>query len=400
MRFREELASRGWMLTSSSKAPATHLFLDGGKAAIPEEHSGTFLNMYTNAHLRGEKLCLVELKTAAFKMFFDIDAHISQDSTTEQRDFVPLFIILNQVAAEFWLLSAPPRLIICAAPPKPVQDSGVKMGFHLYWPHIVVNAPIALAFREKVLEKLDACSTLDVCNPWRDIVDASVLKANGLRMIYSEKTDAPRPYTPFCSVENDKQQFFPEPLTAADKRQCVLETSIRTFGELLTPCASGIDKLANDEKYGTVQHGHAVSLDVYADVLPKVQAALPEVYAQQQFTGVFKLDHAVMLRSSSRMCQNVSREHQTSNVYFIVTRRGVAQRCYCRKEERNCAQYCSEWYGLPLEVIDAFLPPVTQQQEPSSLEILKMPSKKRTSGDLHALLSRSRVKSKPKKRKK
>lgn len=398
MGFREDLASRGWLLKSGSKVPATHLFLHGGKAAVPDDHAGTFLNMYTNAHLRGERLCVVELKTSKFKLFFDIDAQVVVNEAASQDCFLAIFERINQVATAFWVLPTPPRLIVCTAPPKELECGDTKLGFHLHWPTLVVNAPIALAFREAVLTmlgELEGSSSI-VVNAWADVVDASVLKANGIRMIFSEKKDVPRPYTPIALLGEAADTLLePSTMTAQDRRQYVLETSVRTFHDDLTPCHSGIDQLADDVKYGRVKHGCAVHLEIYAEILPKVQAALPEIYKTQQFTGVFKLEHAVMLRSSSRYCQHAQREHQTSNIYFIVTRRGVAQRCYCRKEDRGCGDFCSDFYGLPLEIIDAFLPPVSAPHQ----DMLKMPSKKRTSGDLHAMLSRSRPLSKSSKKK-
>jgi hypothetical protein len=396
--FTAEMKARGWWMKHGSQTPATHLLLDGGRLCVPDDHAGTFLNVYFNAILRAESVSVVELKTPIFKLFFDIDARVD----SPECDFSKVFRCMYEAVHEFWVLERAAKMIICSAPPK--ND---KIGFHVIFPAILVNAPIALAFRDVVVQKLkDECQ--GIChNTWEDAIDPCVFKANGLRVIYSHKgPNEERAYTPAALIEDEHAaiEHIPhESLSSQDRREFVHACSLRTFGATLTPCAGGQDTIADQphvHKAGGVVIGRSVPLDVYAEMLPKVQAVLPPEYAQQRFVGMFKTEHAVMLRSSSRYCQNVKREHRTSTVYFCVTRRGVCQKCYCRKDDHGCAEYSSQHYPLETAVLDAFVPTASQCKIiPETL--LQMPSKKKTkSNTLDGLLKRSRFSHVAAKRKK
>lgn len=383
--FKDETKSRGWWMTHGSQSPATHLLLDGGRLCVPDEHAGTFLNMYFNAILRGESVSVVELKTPLFKLFFDIDARVNHIDG----DFSRVFQCIYEAIHEFWVLEQATKMIICSAPPKEN-----KLGFHVIFPSIIVNAPIALAFRDILIQKLEV-ECPNVCeNSWADVLDSCVFKANGLRAIYSHKgPNEERAYKPVSVIENEHamiEDVHHDSLSVQDRRELVHACSLRTFQTTLTPCAGGQDSIADQphfHKAGGVVIGRSVALDVYAEVLPKVQAVLPPEYAQQRFVGIFKTEHAVMLRSSSRYCQNVKREHRTSTVYFCVTRRGVCQKCYCRKDDHGCADYSSPQYPLETAVLDAFVP-VTSQCNIIPETILQMPSRKKST--LEGLLKRSR----------
>ena len=400
--FREEMVSRGWWLRAGAQTPATHLLLDGGRLCVPDDHAGTFLNVYFNAILRQERVSVVELKTPIFRLFFDIDARVLSERA-DATAFTPVFECIYATVHEFWAIHGGARMLVCAAPPK-VQDETTKLGFHVVFPTVYVNAPIALAFRDVLIKALDD-KCLGVCvNGWADAIDPCVFKANGLRALYSTKgPNESRVYVPWGVIESAGDPADPPlpaigrvgSLTTPDKRVWVHECSLRVFHATLTPCVGGHDTIADQpgvHRAGGEVIGRSVALDAYAEWLPKVQDALPAVYATQRFVGVFKTETAVMLRSSSRFCQNVGREHRTSTVYFCITRRGVCQKCYCRKDDHGCAGYASKQYPLGDDVITAFVPDALKCKVLPDEEIVarKMPSKKRSTGSLDALLSRSR----------
>lgn len=389
--FRDDLAARGWMMRSGGgghreQPPFTHLFLDGGRASVPDSMHGLFLNLYVNALLRGEKLYVVETKTPTFKLFFDIDARYSGDPEAALDELKCLVEALHALVIQFWDI-VDPIAIACTAPVKHDGDS-FKVGVHVHFPGVIANAPIAMAFRSFALEHLKE-HPLSAVNELDDILDACVFKANGLRLAYSGKVDEFRAYTPWCTVTaGGGVTFAAEKLSSESKRQFVHDTSIRVFDIPLTPCKSGIDKLADEAIFAHAKHrfGTQARLGEYADVLPKLHALLPKVYETQRFTGIFKTDHAIMLKSSARYCQNVKREHRTSTAYFTLTRRGLAQRCYCRKDDRGCVEYCSDWIRVPDEILEQILPKTMSMLPDPDIHV--MPSKKTSMGNLHTLLSR------------
>lgn len=381
--FREEAITRGWWLKRGGPAqqpPPTHLLLTGGRLAVPDDSHGNFLNVYTNAVLRGEAVSVVEMKTAIFRLFFDVDA--SFDDPEEARGLLDAFQTINALVAEFWVQEELPRLVVCGAPPK-LQDNGMyKVGFHLVWPRIYVNSPIALTFRELVIERFPEAS-------WEAVLDPCVFKANGLRMLYSYKNAEARVYAPVAIMGPDGVSALQD-LTAQEKRAFIHEVSVRAPDEQLTPCTNGADKMSDRPHShlvgGAPVVGRSVKLDVFVEVLPAVQAALQEVYRTQRFTGVFTTATTVYLKSSSRFCHNVGREHCTSTVYFEVTRQGVAQRCYCRKDDRGCDVFRGACLPLPAGVLDAFL---GTGDEPPAV-VTTMPARRGTAADLKSLLARNK----------
>jgi hypothetical protein len=369
--------------------------------------------MYFNAVLRRERVSVVELKTPIFRLFFDIDARMVS-AHADVAAFAPVFQCIYATVHDFWAIhgdgGAGARMLVCAAPPKAQDDDTVKLGFHVVFPTVYVNAPIALAFRDILLKALDESCPAVCANAWTDAIDPCVFKANGLRALYSAKgPNEDRAYVPWGILERQNNEnddaaaelsapsieHVGSSLTAPDKRVWVHECSLRVFHATLTPCVGGHDTIADQpgvHRAGGVVVGRSVALDAYADWLPKVQDALPSVYATQRFVGVFKTETAVMLRSTSRFCQNVDREHRTSTIYFCITRRGVTQKCYCRKDDHGCASYSSQPYPLADDVVTAFVPDALKCKLVQEEEFVarKLPSKKRSTTSLDTLLSRSR----------
>ena len=392
MTFREVLSARGWLLRRDANVTPTHFLLDGGKIAVPDGHAGTFLNLYYNSVLKKENVCLVELKTPVFKLFLDVDARVKEPAP----DFHPLFKTVEECALDFFEALEDERMIVCMADPKPDGDGLTqKYGFHVLFPGVHVNAPIAMAFRSELLARLNDVAPHMLHNSWEDAIDDSVYKANGLRALYSHKgANEARPYTPYRLYDKGEYKACDETLPAAEKRIFVHDCSIRVFDKSLTKCRGGQDALADQPSVHApngIVLGKSVPLSVYVDVMPKVQAALPPIYATQRFTGVFVTRHAIMLRSSSRFCHNVMREHRTSTIYFCVTKRaaGIYQKCYCRKDDHGCAAYSGPIYALEYDTLKHFFPDdydesLTEEQK----DMTSLPSKKK--GSLDSLLKRSR----------
>jgi len=330
----------------------------------------------------------VELKTPIFRLFLDIDARV--DATHTDIDFQCLFELVHQCALDFFD-SREYRMIVCSTELKhEAPDGTVKHGFHIVFPSIYVNAPIALAFRGNILQKVDELP-ISLHNTWGDVIDDSVYKANGLRALFSAKGQSElRCYVPRIVFADDGlSTMIQDAMPASEKRLFVHECSIRAFEAQLTSCRGGEDSVADSSdvhRHNGVVIGKRISLSAYADVLPKVQDVLPSIYSTQRFTGAFVTRHAIMLRSSSRFCGNVGREHRTSTVYFCVTKRaaGVYQKCYCRKDEHGCVDYSGPIIALDLNTLKTFFPDDYDDQDAPSL-----PSKKHVN-TFNSLLQRTR----------
>ena len=359
--FKSMLRARGWMLRQGEKNRAvTHLFLDGGRASVPDDDAGVFLNMYATALSRKERLAVVEVRTPVFKLFMDLDARVFKE---EDYDFEPFFEQVASAAAVFFDTAETPCMVVCSTDPKDESPTVKKRGFHILWTNIFVSSETALAFRDHLLDVV--VPTLPVmANSWDDAIDACVFKANGLRMAWSYKSSDQadtRIYVP--------QWTYGETLThKRSRREWVHDLSIRAPRAIPTPTTVPIVSIYADKNALSSTFGTAKNVESYRHVLPAVAAAIPVEYGEISFTGLFKCEHVVMLRTTNRYCANVGREHKASQIYFAITRHGVSQRCYCRKDPQfgraACKDFVGEVHALPESVISAFLGDATPPAPP------------------------------------
>lgn len=343
------LREHGWWLPHGAAARPTHLLLDGGKARVPDESAGAFLSAYAIAVVRGLYPCVVELRTPVFKLFLDLDVKTAEGNDLH---FEAVMAALQTRAAAFFAVDQP-RAIVCLTPPR-VADGAVKAGRHVVWTNILATSATALAFREAVVDDLEAALPGACLKPWATVVDACVFRANGLRMPFSAKgRDNPATYTPAEVWVGDAATEVGACSGVSAVRQWVRELSIRTVGEDETPVREGVVLPAaegeSESLCGTTQ-----SLRGYSAALALLDAVLPVQYAGQRFTGVIKADNCFILRSSSRYCENAGRAHNTCNIYFVLTPKGIRQKCYCRCDTTEGRKYglCRDFGGEVHPVAD------------------------------------------------
>ena len=405
MDFRQECRRRGW--TCQDGRPPTHFFLDGGKLSVPDEHAGTFLNIYfKSVAVKRERLCVVELKTPVFRLFFDLDIRFHMDTVESDvrrtidhlcvsiHEFVTDgFFDLDQKTSQQHLDIMDKISYVCEAPTKEEKDA-VKYGVHLIFPHVYVNSPIALKLRETLLaaipDAFDESYTLPK-NSWSDVIDDSVYRANGLRMLYSHKGKVEnRAYIPTAKIEETTMTHIKP--SVSDARDILHATSLRVCTAVLTPCRGGEHEIADTEDTHRVDGiviGKCVSIAPYVDATESLRRYLPDVYKNVSFMGAFQTDHAVMLKTNSRFCHNINREHRTSTIYLVVTKHGLSQRCYCRKEEYGCRSYHGPDIPLPAAVVREFLP-TAETKFLDDIELQARTSIKKRKSSLHNVLKRSK----------
>lgn len=384
------LREHGWWLPHGAATRPTHLLLDGGKACVPDESAGAFLNAYTIAVVKGLYPCVVELRTPVFKLFLDLDIKTAGGSDLQ---FDAVMAALQARAAAFFDVEQP-RAIVCTTPPRQA-DGVVKAGRHVVWTNIQATSATAMAFRACVVEDLEAALPGACTKPWASVVDACVFQANGIRMAFSAKgRDNPATYTPAEVWLGDACSQVGAFSGVSAVRQWVRELSIRRFDALETPLRAGIEvPEAVDAAGGEGLCGTTRSLREYEGALQLLDAALPVQYAGQRFTGVIKAENCFILRSSSRYCENAGRAHNTCNIYFVLTLKGIRQKCYCRCDTTEgrkyglCRDFGGETYPVPEEALLAFFGGTAA----APAEQFKLPSAKAACDDsLACLLSRSR----------
>lgn len=356
-----------WMGYAADPADKpTHLLLDGGKMKIPDEVHGAFLNAYASSVVRfpERRPCVVELRTRVFKFFVDLDTRFdtAEAAAAAQRlDTVPqppmLDVLRRACERVADVCGAGYEAMVCSA--NEIGD-GHKMGFHIVWPTMLVTSRTARRVRDAIVDALNddfPPEIVGVAGTWESIVDATVYKANGLRMPWSGKGRAGDRYYELRGRFVD-DAFDPTVVSGVSAlRDAVHALSIRTFNK--DPTVT-LDDDAESDTESADKAWTCRSLSAYSDVLGKVTAALPVHYVGHKFTGLMASEHCVLLRSTARYCFNLGRAHRTNNVYFMLTRRGVCQRCYCRCETAEgrkygmCKDFSSEVWPVPDEVVSAF----------------------------------------------
>lgn len=368
LRARGYWQQQGWSTAAQDAPPPppTHLLLDGGKARVPDESHGAFLNAYASSLARhpGRRPCVVELRTPVFKMFLDLDTRfcgLAQAEAARQGE-ESVRDLLARLSA---LVSPGGTALVCVADRvKKEGEESWKLGFHVVWPDVLVTAPTALELRRRMLEHLGAelpAASLGLCSAWDSVLDASVYTSNGLRMPWSAKGRGDTRFYELRWVltgEGRLQGAAPSSVSAV--RECLHQLSIRTFSKDPTlRLAPDADPADADDSARVVPK----CLAAYSDVLTPLAASLPVEFLGQKFTGLMATEHCFMLRSTARFCFNLGRAHRTNNVYFVLTRRGVTQRCYCRCETAEgrkygmCKDFVSDCWQVPKQVLDSFFPP-------------------------------------------
>jgi hypothetical protein len=428
MSFRQTVKERRWFVSGDGQT--THLLMDGsGKLCVPDSQAGLFLNIYFAAAIvKGEPLSVVERKSPIFRLFFDLDIRVAEgvDHTAIIRRLS--VSIWRFVSRDFFILestgtsiessesstsaSARDRMIVCTAPLKVESPGVVKAGCHLIFPNIFVNSPIALKCRAALLEAIESMYTSIPCstsaqsvtqcrcdsdddepidtpgcpvNSWSDVVDDSVYRGSGLRMVWSHKgRHEARVYTPVFEMESVHGWTDIQCDSLATKREYVHDCSIRTTVGFLTPCRGGEHQIADNPNSHSVGgasiSGRSHSVDVYAEALPVIEKALPDMYRGIRFLKAFATANTIYLKTNSRYCMNVKREHRTSTVYLAITRHGMMIRCYSRKDEYRCSEFATPVIPLPKQTLSVFFPDTFQDLAVISNPLLQSTKRRRTTG--------------------
>jgi hypothetical protein len=365
-----------WRVSSGSgggtSQTTTHLLLSGGKLGVPESDAGAFLNAYALAVVRGERPCVVEIRTPLFGYFVDLDIRVRGEYPGDSALRAVCSVVAHAAGTAFE--TVPSRVVACRAGLKTESDGSTKVGVHLHWPGTVVSSRGALAVRDVILTSLKFLASSLVGfegQPWDSVVDAAVYKGSGLRMAWSGKyASDERVYAPWLEYDplSGEWAACEEARGVAAIRDWVGALSVRVSPTTsATPLVPALTETDQDAAFETTTTAaiQTASLGPYASVLPLLDSVLPLEFTGQRFVGLVKTDRGgFMLRSTSRYCLNLGRAHRSNNVYFVLTRDGISQRCYCRCETTEgrraglCRKFVSETWPVPPRVSDAFFPDV------------------------------------------
>lgn len=379
------LISTNQILDKDSDIKPTHLLLDGGRLCVKKEFIDTFYKLYAECLSKKVSLHIVEQKTPTFKLFSDLDIinlhEISQDEILK---------IVNLIQEVIFLVYAQNYyVIVCGTESKEVIKNNtkfIKQGIHLYWPEICITCENAIKIRKIIIHKLKSIlGEREEFNTWDDVVDISVYKNNGIRMVGSSK----------CSYvkENNKTKLFEDKRTYmplyyidcyknnhADKLKKLIEdkylltktTSIQIFDEIdvlpiinypefmneleyCEPCENDTknNKDCNSRKLNSSSFQYQAICQFFRVYVEKEYP----VYSCNEIKKILDYDGKVyVILTKSKYCQNILRPHNSCQIYFKLTKNGLCQKCLCicntlegRKINENGNQvYCRDYTTEPI----------------------------------------------------
>jgi hypothetical protein len=168
----------------------THLLLDGGKINIPENINEQFLNLYSKDIESSNPNFLCEVRTDIFKFYIDLDfLYISEINDTDL-----LFYTYNIQRILDYLIDNTStnknisKCVVCLSQPCSKKNL-IKMGVHLMFPNLLLNKETALLIRNIIVEYFKNTFYSNEHMNWEDIIDETVYKQNGLRMLGSSKIE-------------------------------------------------------------------------------------------------------------------------------------------------------------------------------------------------------------------
>jgi hypothetical protein len=259
-----------------------------------------FMNEYIK-QVRIHKLYLVELKTAVFKFFMDID-YVSGEKLNRDE----IITISKRVNDKI-----PGRCLVAVSRSK-VKDEKIKSGIHLHWPNLRVTKKRALELRDELDEDI------------KKFVDESVYKGSGLRMLWSHKKGDDYPYLPLVDL------FTGEFFSQEPNIDILNLFSIRT-------------NEASDER------------EVKKDSDSKMEHFVNKYVDGHDMTRLKKMSKKGRFwkcECDSKFCENKGSQHKSNHVYFVIDscKWTLHQECF----DETCKGFKGKMYKLSQSIIDVF----------------------------------------------
>ena len=354
----------------------SHVLMDGGVLSVPFDRLNEFHEKYIKAIENGEKLFVVEQKSENYNFFVDIDYKADKALTLEEIQDI-CKIICDKVKRH-----GGKDCLICVSPPKKAGEY-VKTGVHLNWHGFVVDQNSALALREHILVALSkAKSRID----WNDIIDSSVYgcaqrktKGSGFRMPWSHKmakhVSCNGQGCQECQNTGKKIQVAYLPifnynygplsnLTRIDQKpnlKYLKMSSIRT-NEPQHITVEPPSSIIKEGSFTDTQTKDEFHDDEVRNLIEEFIRKNMEGQGSATVKSLFKHKETYLVATNSKYCENLKRSHNSNHVWFHISGRIIAQKCFCRCEtirgRRN--GFCKDFYGrkheLPVKIVERLYP--------------------------------------------
>lgn len=376
----------------------THLSMIGGLYNINVELSEDLHNVIRMCYRDNMPISIVERRTGLFRFFMDIDfisnIGISKDDMVVFIQQILFYLkdcfIVNKNDIEHTFVTygymATPRVKTKG------NEDKIKTGCHIYIPNLHVESDTALIVRAYIISKIAKDHPK---YDWEDIIDSSVYKNSGLRMIYTNKLMfckcKRRQDCTLCTkgVVNEGGVYLPsfvlngkdftenkEMLNKLSKniRLALSKASIRiNYGEshnkaIINPSII-VNKTTKKNKHMTKKsriniysNGEESSINDCKLVESFIRSNF-DCYKNITITGLQKSEYIGSLGNTkyvhytistdSKWCQNLNKSHRSNHVYFVIRYNGMlSQKCYCTCDTiaGRANGLCKDYESQPISI--------------------------------------------------
>jgi len=383
---------KSWCATQkfNNATNLSHVLMDGGVLSVPFDKLNVFYDKYIEAVNHGEKLFIVEQKSENYNFFVDLDYKGSESLTIEEiKDICK--VICDKVKRH-----GGKECLISVAPPK-TSGTKIKTGVHLNWPGLIVDQASAIALREHLLISLTKAKG---SYNWNDIIDAAVYgsvsrqaKGSGFRMPWSLKLvkhDACGGQgCAGCKFKRKIEQLAYLPLFVYKTGPLSMLTNIgqnpdvdilkmsavRTNEPQNTVIDNPSVKIKDEGSFSLAQTKDEIQNEELKSMIEVFVRKNMEGQGQSMITKIFRHNDTYLVSTTSKYCENLKRDHGSNHIWFFVSGKVIAQKCFCRCETLHGRRdgFCKDFYGRKYQ-----LPPsITDKLYPKKEDIKKCPEIKK-----------------------
>lgn len=337
--------------------------MNGGKLSIPDDRLKEFYEVYCDAVASGEKLYVVEQKSALYNFFVDMDYKSDEALDLPEVESI-VKVVCNKVKAH-----GGKDALVSLAPPKEVGERKIKTGIHINFHQFVVDQRSAIALRQHILVAL---YTAKPSVEWSDVVDASVYgdvsrgsKGSGFRMPWSLKRarceECGGKGCESCERQGrvDQVSYLPVyiyrhgPLSMLERISQTPDPRILEMSAVRSSATTHANVQPPNTAFKEGSFTKQETKDEFSDdvAIGELEAFIRRYMEGQtsaRLTKAYKQKNGhLIVATTSRYCENTGRDHGGNHVWFLVTDEYVVQKCFCRCETLVGRQYgfCKDFTG-------------------------------------------------------
>jgi hypothetical protein len=339
----------------------SHVLMDGGVLSIPFDKLREFYIEYIKSVKAGEKIFVVEQKTETYNFFMDVDYKDDEELSPDQVKSI------CQIICDKVLIFGGSKCIVSVSEPKP-KDGQIKTGIHLNWKDFVVNQEGSIQLMYHVV------STLEKVYPskqWTKIIDSSVYgsqgtKGSGFRLPWSHKKTihseckgvgcsscvkgkiTESEYLPIFSYSDGTITPVNQEITLEKLFASTIRTEVKDvveIPELVVMCKPIRQK----------KEGDFTASETKNEICDSELKCLLETFIRKNMDGnedtrvlsVFKYKNVHLVKTTSRYCENIRRNHNSNHVKFVIDKKTIYQKCFCRCETETGRKrgLCKDFIG-------------------------------------------------------